>query len=63
MTTAVDVLLVSMPFGPLMSPSLALSLLQCGLGAVAQVQHRPRVGPDDDAVAVVIAELLDVPAG
>ena len=28
MTTAVDVLLVSMPFGPLMSPSLALSLLQ-----------------------------------
>jgi ribosomal peptide maturation radical SAM protein 1 len=28
MTTAIDVLLVSMPFGPLMSPSLALSLLQ-----------------------------------
>jgi hypothetical protein len=28
MTTPVDVLLVSMPFGPLMSPSIGLSLLQ-----------------------------------
>ena len=28
MTSPIDVLLVSMPFGPLLSPSLGLSLLQ-----------------------------------
>ena len=64
MTKPLDVLLVSMPFGPLFSPSLALSLLQPQVGesqiTVRQVIVRRELhGVVEGVERVVVAAQLE----